>query len=249
MSATQQRSERRKELAARGNEMEQIEIKHLDGRVLYTHQPEDSSGLTMRHVLEAATKSGADLSRAVLSGADLRDADLREADLRYADLREADLRGADLRYADLREADLRYADLREADLSGADLRGADLSGAVLSDADLRYADLRYAVLSGADLRGADLSRAVLRGAKVYGVKITRSPVVIDGLRWVVTIIDGHIKIGCHLHAINAWSVFDDAAIAAMAGRDALRFWSKHKGAIMALAAPFASPAAADEVAA
>ena len=122
----------------------QIEIKHLSGRVLYTHQPADSSGLTMRHALESASGSGA------------------------------------------------------------------------------------------DLRGA-----VLRGATVYGVKITRAPVVVDGLRWPVQIIDGHIQIGCQLHAISAWASFDDAAIAAMDGRDALRFWREHKAAIMALAAPFA----------
>ena len=144
--------------------MGQIEIKHWSGRVLYTHQPADASGLTMRHALESASSSGADLR-------------------------------------------------------GADLRGADLSDA--------------------DLRGADLSDADLRGATIYGVKITSAPVVVDGLRWPVQIIDGHIKIGCQLHAISAWASFDDAAIAAMDGRGALRFWREHKAAIMALAAPFA----------
>jgi uncharacterized protein YjbI with pentapeptide repeats len=153
--------------------MGQIEITHWDGRVLYTYQPADASGLTMRHALESASSSGADLSGAVLIGADLR---------------------------------------------GAVLIGADLSGSVLI---------------GSVLRGADL-----RGATVYGVKITRAPVVVDGLHWPVQIIDGHIKIGCQLHAISAWASFDDAAIAAMDGRDALRFWREHKAAIMALAAPF-----------
>ena len=200
--------------------MNRIEIKNCSGRVLYTHQPDESSELTMRHALESASKSGA-----VLSGADLR----------YADLSGAVLSGADLRYADL---------------SGADLRYADLSGAVLSGADLRYADLSGAVLSGADLSGADLRGADLRGATIYGVKITRQPVEICGLRWGVLIIDGHIKIGCQFHAIGAWEAFSDAEIAAMDGKDALRFWRENKAAILALAAPFAVIAhAADEVAA
>ena len=56
----------------------------------------------------------------------------------------------------------------------------------------------------------------------------------------VTIIEGHIEIGCQFHPIGAWSAFDDAAIAAMGGRDALRFWREHKAVIMALAAPFAA---------
>jgi len=128
----------------------QIEIKNLAGRVLYTHRPADSGGMTVRHALEAAT------------------------------------------------------------------------------------------MTSADLAGASLTGASLRGATIYGVKITRAPVIIDGLRWGVTIIDGHIKIGCQFHGIGAWSAFDDAAIAAMDGRDALRFWRAHKGAIMALAAPFAA---------
>ena len=123
----------------------QIEIKHWAGRVLYTHQPVDSSEMTMRHALEAAT-----------------------------------------------------------------------------------------------VTGANLTGAYLTGATIYGVKITRAPVIIDGLRWGVTIINGHIKIGCQFHGIGAWSAFDDAAIAAMDGRDALRFWREHKAVIMALAAPFAA---------
>jgi len=89
-----------------------IEIKQrCTGAVLYTH--DKASGMTMRHALEAAAKSGADL---------------RGAYLRGADLREADLRGAYLRGADLSEADLSVADLSGADLRGADLRGADLLG-------------------------------------------------------------------------------------------------------------------------
>lgn len=138
----------------------QIEIKHWAGRVLYTHRPADSGGMTVRHALEAATMTSADLTDASLRGANLTDANLTDADL--------------------------------------------------------------------------------RGVTIYGVKITRAPVIIDGLRWGVTIIDGHIKIGCQFHGVGAWSAFDDAAIAAMDGRDALRFWRKHKTIIMARAAPFAA---------
>lgn len=104
---------------------------------------------------------------------------------------------------------------------------------------MRHA-LEAATVTGAYLTGAYLHGASLTGATIYGVKITRTPVIIDGLRWGVTIIDGHIKIGCQFHGIGAWSAFDDAAIAAMDGRDALRFWRKHKAVIMALAAPFAA---------
>ena len=93
---------------------------------------EVSSGLAMRHALERATKSSADLSSAYLRGADLRGANLRDAYLRGADLSSAYLSDADLRDAYLSGADLSSAYLSGADLSGADLRGADLRGADLS---------------------------------------------------------------------------------------------------------------------
>ena len=71
------------------------------------------SGLHVRHALETAVSSGANLSGANLSGADLS--------------------GADLRGANLNGANLSGANLSDANLSGANLRGADLSGADLSD--------------------------------------------------------------------------------------------------------------------
>ena len=119
-----------------------------------------SSGLAMRHVLEAAVKSGADLRGADLRGANLRGANLRGAYLSGAYLRGANLRGAYLSDADLRGANLSDADLRGANLSGADLSGADLSGAYLSDADLRGAYLSGAYLSGA--KNADYAIAQTR---------------------------------------------------------------------------------------
>jgi len=213
----------------------QIEIKHWAGRVLYTHQPVDSSEMTMRHALEAATVTGANLTGAYLTGANLTDAYLRDANLTGAYLTGANLTDAYLRDANLTGAYLTGANLTGAYLTGANLRGANLTGAYLTGA-----NLTDAYLTGANLRGANLTGAYLTGATIYGVKITRAPVIIDGLRWGVTIINGHIKIGCQFHGIGAWSAFDDAAIAAMDGRDALRFWREHKAVIMALAAPFAA---------
>ena len=109
---------------------------------------------SLKFCLEAAVKTGADLT-----GTDLRGADLRGADLTGAYLMGADLRGAYLRGADLSGAYLSGANLSSAHLSGAYLRGAYLSGAYLSGANLSSADLSGANLSGAYLRGANLSGA------------------------------------------------------------------------------------------
>ncbi len=79
-----------------------VEIKHrYTNEVLFSCDVSDdvASGLHMRHALEKATASranlsGADLSRANLSGADLYGADLSGADLSRANLSGADLSGA-----------------------------------------------------------------------------------------------------------------------------------------------------------
>ena len=132
-----------------------FEIKsRFNDDVLFSHECK-----SLKICVEAAIKSGTDLS-----GADLRGAVLRGADLRGAVLSGAVLRGAVLSGADLSGADLFGADLSGADLSGAVLSGAVLSGADLSGADLSRAVLRCADLGGADLSGADLSGAVLSDA-------------------------------------------------------------------------------------
>ena len=109
--------------------------------------------------------------------------------------------------------------------------GANLSGANLSGANLSGAYLRGANLSGAYLRGAYLS-----GAKwADGVVISQEPIQLYGLHWAVTILDQHMQIGCQLHPLHDWDSFDDAAIAAMDGRSALRFWRAHKDVLLSLA--------------
>ena len=71
-------------------------------------------------------------------------------------------------------------------------------------------------------------------AQVSG-KSSRTPIQISGLHWPVTILDQHMQIGCQLHSLHEWSSFDDAQIAAMDGREALRFWRLNKDALLSIA--------------
>ena len=168
---------------------------------------ETSSGMVLRHALEKATETKANLC----------DADLRGADLRGANLCDADLCGANLCDANLCGANLCDADLRGANLCDADLRGANLCGANLCDADL----------CGADLRGANLCGAGLRGAE-------NAPLVINGLQWLV-VIDGlgSMKIGCQYHSIDEWRGFDENQISNMSSY-APQFWLSHKSMLLAI---------------
>ena len=190
--------------------MTKHQIKHCftDAVLFECDVPDDTaSWLDTRFVLEKAVESGANLSGA----------DLSYANLRGANLSGANLSGANLYYANLYCANLRGANLRDANLSDANLSGANLG---------------YANLSGANLSYANLSGAKWRN----WIVISKAPLQLYGLTWMVTVLDEHIQIGCQLHKTTEWAGFSDASIAAMDGRSALRFWRTNKAAILALAA-------------
>ena len=86
----------------------------------------------------------------------------------------------------------------------------------------RGADLRGADLRGADLSSADLSSADLSGAKIHdGITITKAPIQITGLAWLVSIWDHHMQIGCEFHSYDKWANFDDEDWLRMGGKEAL----------------------------
>jgi hypothetical protein len=160
--------------------MQTIEIRHIDGTVLYTHTGENTS---LRDAVEAAIRDG------------------------------ANLHGADLSGANLYGADLSRANLSRANLSGADLSGADLS---------------WANLYGANLYEADLS-----GATYGGETLTKAPLSILNLRWPVLITEQQMQIGCQSHKHEEWEAFDNAAIFAVDGKGALRFWQTNREWLLA----------------
>jgi len=155
--------------------MTTIQIKHRHtNAVLFECEAPDGveSGLHMRHALEKACDSGANLSGANLRGANLIDANLIDAYLIDAYLTGANLRGANLTGASLTGANLRGANLRGAYLTDANLRGANLIDAYLTGANLRGASLTGANLTGANLTGANLTGANLTGANLTGASLT-----------------------------------------------------------------------------
>ena len=116
------------------------------------------------------------------------------------------------------------------------LEKATLTGAYLTGANLGGANLTGANLTGANLGGANLAGAYLTGAKWRGIVINKAPLQLFGLRWSVTVLDAHMQIGCELHSLTEWANFDDARIAVMDGRHALRFWRTYKAVLLGLAA-------------
>ena len=147
--------------------METIEIKNINGVVLFSHTAEDN---TITLTVEAAVSCGVSLAKANLVGACLEGADLEGANLEDADLSWADLIGANLTGANLASAILIGANLKDANLKNANLYRADLSWANLEGADLTNANLASAILIGANLDGSFVAGAKVHGAKLNGAK-------------------------------------------------------------------------------
>ena len=101
----------------------------------------------------------------------------------------------------------------KANLYGANLYGADLDGANLY---------------GANLRGADL-----RGANLVGEKLTKSPLVVTGLRYWCLISDGYMRLGCKRFTHEEWAEFSDDEIEKM-DSCALEFWKQWKESLLAM---------------
>ena len=81
-------------------------------------------------------------------------------------------------------------------------------------------------------------------AQVYG-NATKSPIVVTGLRWTVTITDHEMAIGCQHHDISRWLKFTDRQIAAM-DRHATQFWCDHKETLKTIFATTGRPFAKSE---
>ena len=147
--------------------METIEIKNINGDVLFSHTAENNS---IKLTVEEAVNKNVKLNRANLANANLANAYLRGANLANANLIGANLANADLIGANLRGAELAGANLSDADLYRANLDDADLAGANLSDADLYRANLTRANLSDANLYNTNLENVILDMAYLVGAK-------------------------------------------------------------------------------
>ena len=154
--------------------MKTIEIKNINGDVIFKHTAENNSiKLTVEEAvkndinLALADLCDAELDGAILIDANLRGANLRNTSLKKADLAEANLVEANLAGANLERANLSWADLADANLKEANLKDANLKGAFLEGANLEGTELLMANLSGANLKDANLKGSFIDGANIY----------------------------------------------------------------------------------
>jgi hypothetical protein len=60
---------------------------------------------------------------------------------------------------------------------------------------------------------------------------SKNPIVLSGLKWLVTITDHDVKIGCEFHSKEDWASFTAREIREMSPF-ALDFWAKYKTIIL-----------------
>ena len=137
----------------------------LNGAVLdWVNLDEIDGGLTVEHLRQVGSMTGARLTGARISG-----------DLSRANLDHVNFEGADLTALDLREANLSWTTFADANLREADLSGTDLTGARFNEYDYSKGEYgRGAVLTGANLAGAIFSYAKLSHVDLSGVNLARA---------------------------------------------------------------------------
>ena len=60
-------------------------------------------------------------------------------------------------------------------------------------------------------------------ARVYG-DCSKTPTVISGLKYLITITDSDLKAGCQFHSLDYWKSVKDFQLRAMDGDDAVEFY-------------------------
>ena len=73
-------------------------------------------------------------------------------------------------------------------------------------------------------------------AQVYGDKVKACSDCINliNTKYNVTILPGHLKIGCQYHSKNEWWNFTDREILQMDGKDGLKWWKEWKPILAAI---------------
>ena len=73
----------------------------------------------------------------------------------------------------------------------------------------------------------------MSNANLFGEKISKPIKQLFTDKWIVTIGETKIKIGCKLYTIKQWNNFTDEKISSM-DEQALKWWQKWKNPIMSI---------------
>ena len=118
--------------------------------------------------------------------------------------------------------DFRGGDFCDGNFLGGDFRGGNFCGGDFYGGDFCGGNFRSGNFRSGNFRGGNF----LSG-NFLGTKISRKPITIYGLPWVVIIAQNKMAIGCQAHSLDTWKKFSDIDISKMSS-DALEFWKINK---------------------
>ena len=100
-----------------------------------------------------------------------------------------------------------------------DVKIGDVGGFIGSEKNLSH----YGLCWVSDNAQVSDNARVFGDARVSG-ECSKTPVVISGLKYPITIIDSDLRVGCQFHSFNYWKSVKDVQLRAMDGNDAVEFY-------------------------
>lgn len=205
--------------------MPYLELKAFrTGRILFAGQYK-----TIKHALEAAIAQGVDLAGIELKDCNLEHANMDDAqfsnavffrcNMRRANLSEAKLDRARFLDCDLSEACLSYASLRQTNLIETPVTRVDMAGAWVEN-------MIFSCPSALSLNFVDCKKfrnsVYIHNGHIHCL-MTKQPVTIKGLKYDVTLMSDHIKVGCLVRRYDEMAKLKPELIMRLFGRDGLLF--------------------------
>jgi uncharacterized protein YjbI with pentapeptide repeats len=206
--------------------------------------------------------SNLDLSGQNLIGIDFSHANLQNTKLIDCNLTGANFYRADLWGAELDRSVLSHSNFERADILGAYLRDviaykvnfsfAYICGTDCTESDFLQSNFDHAKIFGSNFTKTNLIRTSMIDTLITsvdfkesnfnqvqwreGIEVNRSPILIQGLDYPVTIFDNHMEVACQHNTID-WFMNDtpgNRGIGAMEGLKSRRFWKRYKKPIFEL---------------
>ncbi len=179
-------------------------LKNLMGDVLIGGRFRSVAGVLKFAISSGVCLEDVDLRNSNLAGVDLDGVSMRRASLWGANLSGANFSGCDFSGADLRLANLKDSCVSSSNFSHCDFRGAYFSKTIINEANFSHCKFSCPSFFSVDLSVASSfdSACYIHEGEVE-CKLSRVPLVVQGLQWPVVILNDSVLIGGRLYKGNS----------------------------------------------
>lgn len=212
-----------------------FEINHrVTGAVLFS-APHQSSAWEAHLRAGGANLVGAVFHYANLQNLQIKRANFSDGDFTRAGFFRTEAQGCNFTGAKFTGASLMHVEFKNCNFTGVNFKNCDFTGAEFQNCNFTNATFGGAVFDYSSWKNCTTTGADFTGAICYRVPIKFAPVSITGMRYPITIMGDSIQIGCQFHTVEAWEKFSTRDIFHMDGRNAVVWWCRNKGKLLAMA--------------